>query len=47
MNVTLRSADAGLNRSSTFISAMPMSDASRPTTIVMIGSATASTRLAR
>ena len=46
MNVTFRSADAGLYFSRTFMRAMPTSEDSRPTTIVMIGSAVASTRFA-
>ncbi len=46
MNVTLRRAAAGLNRSSTFMSAMPSSEVMSPTMMVMMGSATASSRFA-
>ena len=41
-----RSAEAGLNFSSTFISEIPISDVIRPMTMVRIGSAIASVRAA-
>ena len=44
MNVTFRSAAAGLVRSSTFIMPMPTSDATSPTITVKIGSETAAAR---
>ena len=46
MNVTLRSADAGLERSSTFIMPMPTSEATSPIITVSSGSATAAAAFA-
>src|SRR5690606_34629202 len=46
MNVTLRSAEAGLERSNTRMSPTARREARSPTAMVMIGSATASRRFA-